>query len=217
MVILIDNGHGKNCAGKQSPLLKGCDVDVPDWYIEDGRFKEWKYTRDIAKDVVATLEGYGYDARLLVKEDEDISLGERCRRTNFVCSKNGDQNVLLVSIHANACGDSTKWMSAQGWEAYTSIGRTRADDLAEFLYKRAEENFSGRKIRKDLTDGDSDKESNFYILKNTRCPAVLTENFFYDNKDDLEYMVSNEGVHRIVRTHVEGIIDYIDFMKKLKK
>ena len=28
------------------------------------------------------------------------------------------------------------------------------------------------------TDGDSDYEANFYVLKNTKCPAVLTENLF---------------------------------------
>ena len=38
--------------------------------------------------------------------------------------------------------------------------------------------FTLKKIRKDNSDGDPDKEYNFYILKHTQCPAVLTENFF---------------------------------------
>lgn len=209
MIILIDNGHGKDTKGKHSPELKDSGVNVWEGLVEDGRFKEWKYTREIAKDIVAVLKDYGYDARLLVKEEEDISLGERCRRTNYYCARYGEDNVILVSVHANAAGNSTQWMNGCGWEAYTTVGKTKADALAEHLYKRAEQNFEKRKIRKDHSDGDSDKESNFYILKNTRCPAVLTENFFYDNKDDLEYLASDEGMHKVVRTHVEGILDYI--------
>ena len=44
---------------------------------------------------------------------------------------------------------------------------------------------SGQKIRRDYSDGDPDWEENFYILSKTQCPAVLTENFFMDNKEDL--------------------------------
>ena len=213
MVILIDNGHGNNTKGKQSPLLEGSGLDVWDIYTENGRFKEWKFTREVAKDVVAGLKGYGYDARLLVEEDKDVSLTERVQRANKICAQYGASNVLLVSVHGNAVGDSSKWMSGMGWEAYTTKGRTKSDDLAECLYKRASQNFTGRKIRTDKTDGDSDKEENFYIIAKSRCPAVLTENFFYDNKDDLKFMTSEVGHHEIVRTHIEGIIDYINSQK----
>lgn len=212
MVILIDNGHGVNTLGKQSPLISGLKISSE--FTENGRFKEWKYTRVIANMVVETLKAMGYDARLLVSEDKDISLSERVKRTNAICKKYGTSNVLLISVHANAAGDSSKWMTGKGWEAYTTVGKTKSDTLAEYLYKRAKNNFEDRKIRMDKTDGDMDKESNFYIIKNSYCPAVLTENFFYDNKDDLEYLTSDEGVHAVVRTHVEGIVDYLKSVKK---
>ena len=51
--------------------------------------------------------------------------------------------------------------------------------------------------------------ANFYVLKHTQCPAVLTENLFYDNKKDYEYMMSDKGKAEIVDIHVEGIINYI--------
>jgi N-acetylmuramoyl-L-alanine amidase len=38
-------------------------------------------------------------------------------------------------------------------------------------------------------------ESNFYVLKHTNCPAVLTENFFQDTKSDVEYLTSDLGFH----------------------
>lgn len=213
MIILIDNGHGSNVQGKQSPLLEGSGLDVWNIFTENGRFKEWKYTRVIAEDVVSKLKGLGYDARLVVTEKTDISLSERVRRVNTVCNKYGAGNVVLVSVHANAVGDSSQWMNGKGWEAYTTKGKTKSDVLAEFLYKRAEQNLKGRKIRKDTTDGDSDKEADFYIIKKAKCPAVLTENFFYDNKDDLAYLTSDEGLHAVERTHVEGILDYVNYIK----
>lgn len=213
MIILIDNGHGSNVQGKQSPLLEGSGLDVWSIFTEKGRFKEWKYTRVIAEDVVSKLKGLGYDARLVVTEKTDISLSERVRRVNTICNKYGAGNVVLVSVHANAVGDSSQWMNGKGWEAYTTKGKTKSDVLAEFLYKRAEQNLKGRKIRKDTTDGDSDKEADFYIIKKAKCPAVLTENFFYDNQDDLKYLTSDEGLNAVERLHVEGILDYINYAK----
>lgn len=213
MIILIDPGHGSNTLGKQSPLLEGSGLDVWSIFTEKGRFKEWKYTRVIAEDVVSKLKGLGYDARLVVTEKTDISLSERIRRVNTICNKYGAGNVVLVSVHANAVGDSSQWMNGKGWEAYTTKGKTKSDTLAEFLYKRAEQNLKGRKIREDWTDGDRDKEADFYIIKKAKCPAVLTENFFYDNKDDLAYLTSDEGLNAVERIHVEGILDYVNYMK----
>ena len=213
MIILIDNGHGSNVQGKQSPLLEGTGLDVWSIFTEKGRFKEWKYTRVVAEDVVSKLKGLGYDARLVVTEKTDISLSERIRRINTICNKYGAGNVVLVSVHANAVGDSSQWMTGKGWEAYTTRGKTKSDILADFLYKRAESNLKGRKIREDWTDGDRDKEADFYIIKKAKCPAVLTENFFYDNKDDLAYLTSDEGLNAVERVHVEGILDYVNYMK----
>jgi N-acetylmuramoyl-L-alanine amidase len=210
MVILIDNGHGKNCNGKQSPLLDDT-IKIGDEFIEKGRFKEWKYTRVISHLIVNKLIDMGYDARLVTPEESDISLAERIRRINTICNKEGASNVLLISVHANAVGDSSKWMEGKGWEAYTTRGKTISDTLADFLYKRADSNIKGRKIREDWTDGDRDKEADFYIIKKAKCAAVLTENFFYDNKDDLRYLTSDEGVHAVVRLHIEGIIDFINY------
>ena len=209
MIILIDNGHGENTEqnGKFSPVLED-SMNIPSEFTNNNRFREWKYNRVISHQIVDKLKSMNYDARLVVPEDTDISLSERVRRINTICNKEGAGNVLLISVHANAVGNGTQWMSAYGWEAYTTRGKTKSDELADYLYKRADSYLKGRKIREDWTDGDRDKEADFYIIKKAKCPAVLTENFFYDNKDDIKYMVSEEGIHGVVRLHVEGIIDY---------
>lgn len=193
MKILIDNGHGENTPGKRSP---------------DGVLREYKYAREIADSIVSELVKRGYDAERIVREDTDVPLAERARRVNEECGRNGSSQVILVSIHCNAAGNG-EWLSARGWSAYTTKGKTKSDELAEMLYSEAEKNFAGRTIRKDKSDGDSDWEEDFYILRKTKCVAVLTENFFQDNKEDVSYLLSFEGHAQIVKTHVEAIIQYV--------
>ena len=190
MKVLIDNGHGSNTPGKCSP---------------DGRLKEYAYAREIAVRLEAELRKQGVDAERIVKEEIDVPLSERCRRANEY--KSGD--TILVSIHCNAAGNGSAWMQARGWEAWTSAGQTKADRLADCLYAAAGQLLPDMKVRKDTTDGDADKESNFYILKHTKCPAVLTENLFQDNMEDVDFLLSEEGKKSIVETHVIGIINYL--------
>lgn len=194
MKILIDNGHGSTTPGKRSP---------------DGRLREYKYCREIAREVVTRLRAQGYDAELTVPEDADISLGMRCSRVNAWCDRLGAKNVLFVSVHNNAAGCG-QWMTARGWEAWTSKGQTMGDKLADCLYDAAQKYLpTGTKIRTDITDGDRDKESNFTVITRTKCPACLTENLFQDNREDVDYLLSPAGREALVTLHVEGIKAYV--------
>lgn len=195
MLILIDNGHGLTTPGKRSP---------------DGLFREAFYTREIARRVVADLLDRGYNAELLVSEDEDTPLFERVRRVNARCLLYGKSKIILVSIHVNAASDGTKWMNASGWSCYTSRGNTLSDKLSECLYEAAVKYFHGKKIRTESSDGDSDWEENFYLLCKTWCPVVITENFFQDCITDVQYLQSRTGKQAIVDTHVEGIIEFLE-------
>lgn len=194
MKILLDNGHGKDTAGKRSP---------------DGVFREYKFAREIAKDIETELKNKGYDVERIVPEERDISRTERVKRVNDICNQVGASNVILISIHCNAASNG-KWSSARGWSAYTSKGETKSDELATMLYIEAAHNFSGQTLRKDFSDGDPDWEESFTILHKTKCPAVLTENFFMDNKQDVSYLLSLEGRTQIVKTHVDALIKYIN-------
>ena len=194
MLILIDNGHGHNTPGKRSP---------------DGKFLEYAYNREIATRIVADLTDRGYNAQLLVPETEDIPLTERVRRINAHCNTLGKSNVILISIHVNAAGNGSKWLNATGWSCYTSKGQTTSDLIAECFYAAAKKNFLGRRIRTDYSDNDPDWEENFYILRKTLCPAVLTENFFMDNPQDLDYLQSRAGKQAIIDTHVEAVTEYL--------
>ena len=61
-----------------------------------------------------------------------------------------------------------------------------------------------------MSDGDRDWEEDFYILRKSWCPAVLTENFFMDSHSDLEYLQCKAGKQAVVDTHVEGIVEWLE-------
>ena len=151
----------------------------------------------------------GLDAELLVPEERDISLPERCRSVNTWCRQLGKDNVIVISIHANAAGHGDRWYDATGWCAYTSRGNTLADALATCLYQAAQASLPGQRLRTDYTDGDPDMEADFYILRHTTAPAVLTENLFMDNHDDCDFLLSEAGQSAIVSLHVTGITAYL--------
>lgn len=216
MVVLIDNGHGEETPGKRSP---------------NGKLLEYAYTREIARRLEAGLNLRGYPAVRLVEEKADIPLSERVRRANAYCDKYGIGNCLVVSIHCNACPpDDGKWHAARGWSVYTTKGNTKADRLAQCIADSAkaalvdggyESTFTdedwkrkNRPVREDASDGDSDFEENFAILRKTRCAAVLTENMFQDNKADVSFLLSEEGKSTIVQIHLDGIIQYIKSLEK---
>ena len=194
MKVLIDPGHGIDTPGKRSP---------------DGLFLEYLWNRQVADLLLERLVSMGIDASLVVTETNDVTLRNRVNRVNTICNKVGASNVLLVSIHANAAGNGSSWQNAKGWSCYTSKGKTKSDQVAECLYDAFEEEFPERKIRKDLSDGDRDWEDNFFVLEKSRCPAVLLENFFYDNKEECTWMLQEETKERIASAAAKGIAKYV--------
>ena len=197
MVILADPGHGIDTLGKRSP---------------DGRLREYKYAREIAAEVVKRLKTMDYNAQLLVTEENDISLGTRCKRANDVCKHFGASNVLVVSVHCNAAGADGKWHDARGWQACVSLNASaKSKQLASYLFDAAQA--QELKMRSPKP-GQKWWAQNLAICRDTNCPAVLTENLFQDNLADVEYLLSDEGREAIVNLHVNGIINYIKSVEK---
>lgn len=189
--ILLDNGHGKETPGKRSPV-----------WPDGSQLFEYELNRDIVRRIARLLAHKGVAFDILVPELTDVPLYARANRANHICSVNGADNCLLLSIHANAGGGT-------GWEVWTSRGQTAADDYAKIFYRHASAALPEWRMRVDTTDGDPDKESDFTILKKTVCPAVLTENFFMDSERDCRFILSDEGRDRIARMHFDAILECV--------
>ena len=150
--IILGTAHLKSTPGKCSP---------------DKKFYEYKYSREVCQAVKEILKDLGYNVFIDI-EDDDLNVNQskelclRCKVVNDL--QKVYKNCIYISIHVNAAGNDGKWHNATGWEAYTSVGVTSSDRLAESLYKAAKKNLIGKKLRVEQTDGDQDKEYNFYIL-----------------------------------------------------
>lgn len=169
-IFLLDPGHGgvingiPQTAGKRSP----------EW--DKGILYEGVSNRDLVKRIKKMCDDECIKAVNLVPELTDVSLGERVRRANKY------KNAIFLSIHS----DAFHLESAKGWSAFTYFGQTNSDKVATILYEEAKK--AKLKLREDNSDGDPDKEANFYVLRETKMPAVLVENLFMTNRKDYAYL-----------------------------
>jgi N-acetylmuramoyl-L-alanine amidase len=120
---------------------------------------------------------------------------------------------VYVSIHLNAAGNG-KWMTARGWSGFVySKASENSKLLARYLCEEAlKRNLKGNRsvpVSKYWT-------ADFYVLRYTKCPAVLTENLFQDNRDDVKFLQTELGKKAIVDTHVAAISRYVQ-EKSIKK
>jgi N-acetylmuramoyl-L-alanine amidase len=193
MKVILDNGHGKDTPGKRSPI-----------WADGSQLMEWKFNREIVAIIHKTLQSSGIESVIIVPEEHDVPLQERVNRANLIYKD--DKNSFLISVHGNAGGGS-------GFEVFTSVGQTESDIIAQFFAIECIKVIPHLRFRSDETDKDKDKEENFYILKHTNCPAILTENGFMDNLNDCKFMLSNHGQFLIAKAHIIAIIRYLQLKK----
>lgn len=196
MVILLDNGHGVNTKGKCSP---------------DKRLKEYAYTRELTKMIYEKLNSFGHTAILVTPEETDISLRIRVDRINKYCKKYGTKNCILISVHCNAAGSDGKWHTASGWSDWIGTNASnKSKVLGKCLYEQAEKyKLQGNRY----VPKEKYWTANYYICNKSNCPAVLTENLFQDNREEVDWILTDKGKQTLVDLHVNGIINYIDTIK----
>ena len=201
LVVLLDNGHAKSTPGKRSPKL------------DDGRqFFEYEFNRDVVSRIAKGLDKLGVPYHILVPEvEEDIALPERANRANAYCKKYGKSKCFFISVHSNAFGKGGKWEDPGKWSVWTTVGVTKSDEYGKVMYEVAEEMLKpyGFGCRDGVVQGNGnagpDYEENFTVIYKTWCPAILTENLFFTNKKECEWLMTDEGRQVIADIHVEGI------------
>lgn len=203
MTVILDRGHGINTPGKGSPWsLYGVEPKL--------EFKEWRYCDRLVDAIATELKKRGLKVVKTTDGEYDTPLSTRVAKANEIYLS--DKMSFLVSVHVNAFGDGRNWNSPNYWSVWTSKGQTKSDKIADSIHSAAQNILLGKNIKSERSDGDADFESDFYILKRTLCPAVLTENFFQTNKENVEYLLSDKGFSDLVNVHVSGIMNYINYL-----
>lgn len=197
VTIILDAGHGKETPGKRSPKLDN-----------NAQFFEWEFTRDLANRIQKTCDQLGIRCIIANLGPEDPSLTARANNINKIVRQESEHgySCLMISLHSNAAGSNGKWANARGWEVWSTVGTTKSDEFAKLMLKHFKIIFPDNKLR-------GHKEKNFTVIYKCACPCVLTENFFYDNKDDLKILMSEKGMQKITDLHVASICDYIEYEK----
>lgn len=159
-----------------------------------GGLKEKDLTLKIVKLIRDKLvKNYIVDVYLTREKDEYISLTNRSTFAN-VC--NAD---LVVSVHINAGGGT-------GYESFIHPNVKNNSEMKEL-----QKLFHRQNILRDR----GMKTNNFSILRLTNMPAILTENGFIDNQNDMA--IVTKKLNEIADFHVKAIVDFLKLKKKSNK
>lgn len=208
-MVLIDRGHGGIIDGKY--VTKG--KRSPKWGDPEAEEKsmvnilyEGVSTRLVSEELQRMLKKDGIRFEIVNPGQKDMGLAERVQFANSMAKKHGPQETLFISIHH----DAFKLNQGEGYSVFTTPGETLSDVYAEAYMEEMALVFPDRKARIDDSDGDMDKEKNFYVIRETICPAILTENFFMTHeKECKEILMDKIGRRKIALAHFNMIKRFV--------
>ena len=219
--IVIDPGHG----GRDSGAVGNLSVN--------GRTTQI-YEKDIVLKVGLALRNrliQTYpDKRILMTRDTDIyrTLDQRSDMANAVIVEDNEA-VIFISIHANY-GANVNARGYEVWHITSGYRRTLIDasrhnyssDISSILNAMLEEEYTTESILLadsilvglGQTFGDSmpsrgRKANDWFVVRNSRMPAVLVELGFVSNSQDASLMTSEDGLHKFTDSLYNGITNFI--------
>jgi N-acetylmuramoyl-L-alanine amidase len=187
----LDPGHGEKTPGKRSPVL-----------ADGERFFEYKFNRDILNRITRKLDLLGIRYFVTVPEvNVGNFLEQRVARANRLSSA---LPKIFVSIHSNAgpARSLNDWTadSVKGIETWHYHRSTNGRKLAAIFQRHLiqQTGFKNRHLRSKVT-------GQFYVLRATRMPAILTENGFFNNRFEVLELLKEEVKEQIADAHVLAI------------
>ncbi|MDR1837713.1 MAG: N-acetylmuramoyl-L-alanine amidase [Treponema sp.] len=224
--IVIDPGHGGKDSGAVGNLtINGKNTQI---YEKDIVLKAGLTLRDLLNQTYP-------DKRILMTRDTDVylTLEQRSDMANAVTVRENEA-VIFISIHANWGANS----NARGYEVWhiTSGYRRRlldpsqhnySTDISAILNAMLEEEYTTESIL--LADsilvslmqtfGNSlpsrgRKANDWFVVRNSRMPAVLVELGFVSNQQDAVLMTSNEGLQQFALSLYNGITNFIGIFER---
>lgn len=187
--VIIDNGHGRTTRGKESP---------------DGKLQEWSWTRKLARAIAHELNKRNFNPILLVPDEDDVALGKRVGDANKLATTYPD--AILISLHTNASANDGKWHSPNGWCAF--VANNASENSCRLAKLLTTEATARQLIGNRHTPAEGFWRASLAIIRDTICPAVLTENLFHDNKNNVDFLLSQHGFEEIVALHTNAICNY---------
>lgn len=215
--IILDPGHG------------GKDPGAIGWAREE----EKKIVLDISKRLKRILEGYGFKVRMTRETDEFISLNERTEIASrsqadlFVsihANASPSRNVtgLEVFVASELEGEQKnedQRVNNQGLMFGKLSMKNKSADVVNIVedmlydYKQAESALLAQDLARNTaklikTKNRGEKESRFFVLRNTLIPAILIEVGFLTNPNESSLLQTGAYRQRVAQAIAESIVDY---------
>lgn len=178
---LISTGHGNNTAGKRKKFSDGLEIF------------EYSINRIIGELLMWRLDKAGITYIRINPEHQDVSNTQRVARANKIAKTT--PNCIYLSIHNNAVESE----QANGFEWFTTRGKTNSDAIATIFHKHQKAAFP------ELTDRGI-KEANYTELTGT-MKSVLGELAFFTNRKEAELLLSDEGQERFADCLFAAILE----------
>ena len=224
--IIIDAGHGGIDSGAEGTISangRNTQVLEKDITLRTALALRDRLTRSYP------------DKRILMTRSADvyISLDQRADMANAVTVRNNEA-VIFISIHANAAKNT----NATGYEVWhitsghrrsllDSSSHSYSPDITSILNAMLEEEYVTESIllADSILQGFNDifggtlisrgrKANDWFVVRNSRMPAVLVELGFVSNQQDAILMTSGEGLHKFVSSLYNGISNFIGIFER---
>jgi N-acetylmuramoyl-L-alanine amidase len=191
---LLDPGHGGlingvyQTRGKRSPLFSDGTV-----------LYEGVFNRDIAERIKVLCDAEGIECENIVNSDHDVPLATRVSRANTRHA--ADRRCRYISIHANGWGDGVTFNSAHGASLFHYMTSKTGKEMATVLLKHLvqETGLKSRGVQANMN------WANFYVLRKTHMPAILSENGFMTNLEDATNLMKDEFRQKVALAHFKLI------------
>lgn len=202
IALIYDVAHGKDVSGKRSP---------------DGKFREYKWSRDICREVFKSLVlgDYFFDVYCPYL-DEENEPGISVRRKYYEELASNYERTIMLSLHVDAYGNGSRWYNnITGFSFWTSKGETPADKIATFIgesfyvkYLRDEKFRFAYWLTEKEKNPDLDWEANFGVINTTKYDGVLIEHNFQTNYNDVyNKLLNDEWNENLIFLHQTTAID----------
>src|SRR5699024_209648 len=168
----------------------------------------------------------GASANGLKEKDLTLSIAKYAR--DYLKS-----NYKGVTVKMSRTGDTypsltarTNEANAWGADIFVSVHINAGGGIGyeDYIYNRLSSNSNAGKLQaklnaeisKHFTKNRGKKKANFHVCRESRMPAVLTENGFIDNKTDANILKKESNLKKIGQAHAIGIAKYFGLKKKNK-
>ena len=161
--------------------------------------QEKSLTLAIARKIRDRLKNFeNVQIRMSRETDKYLTLSQRANDAN---NWGAD---YFVSIHINSAGGT----SGEGFESFIFNGSVSKATIAN-------QNVIHAEIVKATGFRDRGKKrANFAVLRQTKMPAILTENGFINNPADVNKLKQDSFLNKIADGHVEGLAKALGLKKK---